>query len=226
MCARTCTVGPWGHPSYHGTRHFEMSAFQLLSFFIIASSAMRRTSNAASGGGGGGRVSKLKKRRRHTGSPTPSSLSAPASGARQTADASTRTQPSSLSNIAAPSNTGTNPLTSTSNGRGSIQIISERGATIRNLYDLDEAEISLGRLAQHERRPYVEKKWLPEPPPEDYDDDEEDDDECVGVFRYKIILSPEDRQKLVPNGLAHHEFGWISDRGRLASDPYVICKEL
>ena len=128
--------------------------------------------------------------------------------------------------IAAPSNTETNPPTSTSNGLGSIQIISERGATIRNLYDLDEAEISLGRLAQHERRPYVEKKWLPEPPPEDYDDDEEGDDECVGVFRYKIILSPEDRQKLVPNGLAHYEFGWISDRGRLASDPYVICKEL
>ena len=127
-------------------------------------------------------------------------------------------------NFAAPSNTGTN--LPTSNRLGSIEIISERGATVRNLYDLDEAEISLGRLAQHERRPYVEKKWLPEPPSEDYYDDEEEDDKCVGVFRYKIILSSEDRQKLVPNGLAHYEFGWISDRGRLECDPYVICKEL
>lgn len=122
------------------------------------------------------------------------------------------------------SNAGTNHPTS--EGLGSIQIISERGATIRDLYDLDEAEVSLGRLGQHERRPYVEKKWLPEPPPEDYDDDEEDDDDCVGVYRYKIILSAEDRQKLASNGLAHYQFGWISDRGRLTSDPYVICKEM
>ena len=122
-------------------------------------------------------------------------------------------------NIAAPSSTGTN--LPTSNGLGYIQIISERGATIRDLYEIDEAEISLGRLAQHERRRYVEKKWLPELPPEDYDDDQ-----CVGVFRYKIILSVEDRRKLAPNGLANYEFGWISDRGRLASDPYVISKEL
>jgi hypothetical protein len=110
---------------------------------------------------------------------------------------------------------------STFSGIGSIQIISERGATIRELYDLDEAEISLGRLGQHERRSYVEKKWLT--PPED---DEEEDEECVGVMRYKITLSAEDRQKLASNGLAHYEFGWISDRGRLVSDPYVICKEV
>jgi hypothetical protein len=81
----------------------------------------------------------------------------------------------------------------------------------------------LGRLGQHERRSYVEKKWLAEPPPED---DEEEDEECVGVMRYKITLSAEDRQKLASNGLALYEFGWISDRGRLVSDPYVICKEV
>ena len=108
-------------------------------------------------------------------------------------------------------------------GIGSIQIISERGATIRELYDLDLAEVSLGRLGQHERRSYVEKKWLTEPPPEG---DEEEDEECVGVMRYKVILSAEDRQKLASKGLAHYEFGWISDRGRLVSDPYVICKEV
>ena len=36
----------------------------------------------------------------------------------------------------------------------------------------------------------MEKKWLTEPPPED---DEEEDDECVGVMRYKVVLSAEDR---------------------------------
>ena len=85
-----------------------------------------------------------------------------------------------------------------------------------------------------DERYYLEKKILPPPPisllddsdkehGSDYDDD--DDDECVAVVRSKICLNDDDLAELHNGGDNDKFVGWISDRGRLANDPYLILRE-
>ena len=98
MCVYRGRVGSSIVPWYLGTRHLEMSAFHLPhNHFHHSSLSNEADEQCRKRWRRRRKGQQTKKRRRHTGSPTPSSLSAPASGARQTADASTRTQPSSLS---------------------------------------------------------------------------------------------------------------------------------
>lgn len=115
--------------------------------------------------------------------------------------------------------------------QGIIRITSDKGATIREMFDIDESEYVVGKLYQGDERYFIEKRTLPAPPP-DSDDDESDDEDCVAVVRYKIVLN--EQQDCVG---CSHEFierdstsgkmvAWISDRGRLAKDPYFILKEL
>ena len=107
---------------------------------------------------------------------------------------------------------------------GRIKIISNKGATIREVFDIDNSKVVLGKLQAGDERYFIEKKTLPPPPISIDDSDEEsDDDECVAVVRYKIALEPAD----LTNGQgASNEpmVGWISDRGRFADEPYLILK--
>lgn len=105
---------------------------------------------------------------------------------------------------------------------GTVRVVSDRGATVREMCNIDAAELSLGKLKHGDIRQWVEKVFLP-PPPDD-DDFDSDGDECIGVFRYKIVLAPEDKDA-IGIGLNHFDHGWVSDRGRLKCEPYKILEE-
>lgn len=114
--------------------------------------------------------------------------------------------------------------------QGKIRIESERGATIREVFDIEKSNFVIGKLNLGDERYYLEKKVLPPPPislldESDHENESDyDDDECVAVVRYKICLNPVDLAELQcgDNPLV----GWISDRGRLANDPYLILREI
>ena len=117
--------------------------------------------------------------------------------------------------------------------RGKIRIDTDRGATIREVFDIEKSNVVIGKLNLGDERYYLEKKILPPPPIsllDESDDDEhdesdyDDDDECVAVVRYKICLNDSDldESQSGDNPLV----GWISDRGRLANDPYLILREI
>ncbi|KAL7472982.1 hypothetical protein ACHAXS_013361 [Conticribra weissflogii] len=126
---------------------------------------------------------------------------------------------------------------------GKIQITSDRGATIREAFDIDESKCILGKIFLGDVRSFVEKKTLPPPPPPSprakdtrIDENngssgsEEGDEECIAVTRYKILLHDGDcsneSSRLVERDESGNGFGWISDRARLADDPYLILKEV
>ena len=132
------------------------------------------------------------------------------------------------------------PKTSTKY-QGVIRIESDRGATIREVFDIEKSNVVLGKLNMGDERYYLEKKILPPPPisllAESDDEYESDDDECVAVVRYKICLNVDDlasQRQLEQSGSnrgssendSSELVGWISDRGRLANDPYLILREL
>jgi hypothetical protein len=117
---------------------------------------------------------------------------------------------------------------------GRIRIEPGRQATIREVFDIDKSKVVIGTLREGEERYYIGRKTLPPPPPVD---NEEDDDECVAVVRYEIALEPADRSASRDGG--HNDgmpveiyddgrpmAGWISDRGRLADDSYLILREI
>lgn len=118
--------------------------------------------------------------------------------------------------------------------QGKIRIDTDRGATIREVFDIEKSNVVIGKLNLGDERYYLEKKILPPPPIsllDESDDDEhdesdydDDDDECVAVVRYKICLNDSDldESQSGDNPLV----GWISDRGRLANDPYLILREI
>ncbi|KAL7551936.1 hypothetical protein ACHAWF_015159 [Thalassiosira exigua] len=106
---------------------------------------------------------------------------------------------------------------------GKIRIVSDKGATIREAYDIDQSEFVVGKLHENDERHFVEKRTLLPPPISLLDgSDEESEDECVAVVRYKIVLRPSDCQENGPS----QTVGWISDRGRLADEPYLILREV
>ena len=117
--------------------------------------------------------------------------------------------------------------------QGRIRITSVKGATIREVFDIDESDYVIGKLSQGDERYFVEKRLLPAPEPDSSDDDESDEDEedCVAVVRYKIVLDAHDcsgcsHEFIERDSASGKMVGWISDRGRLAADPYFILKEL
>lgn len=117
--------------------------------------------------------------------------------------------------------------------QGRIRISSEKGATIREVFDIDESDYVIGKLNQGDERYFIEKRTLPAPPPDsDDDDDESDDEDCVAVVRYKIVLNEQhdciecSHEFIERDSTSGKMVGWISDRGRLANDPYFILKEL
>jgi len=116
--------------------------------------------------------------------------------------------------------------------QGRIVISSQKGATIREVFDIDESDYVVGKLCQGDERYFIEKKMLPAPPPESSDDESDsDDDGCVAVVRYKIVLNDLDcigcsHEFVERDTTSGKMLGWISDRGRLANDPYFILKEL
>jgi len=119
---------------------------------------------------------------------------------------------------------------------GKIQIITEKSVTVRSSYDIDTSR-TIGQLDFNDTRYFVGKKWLPPPSP---DEDDDDDDECIGVMRYKVCLDKYDLSLAISieedddNDILENletkskttTYGWISDRGRLAYDPYRILKEV
>jgi hypothetical protein len=118
--------------------------------------------------------------------------------------------------------------------QGRIRIKSVKGATIREVFDIDESDYVIGKLSQGDERYFLEKRLLPAPEPDSSDDDESDEDEdedCVAVVRYKIVLDAHDcsgcsHEFIERDSASGKMLGWISDRGRLAADPYFILKEL
>eukprot|EP00984_Skeletonema_dohrnii_P015272 scaffold6557_cov109-Skeletonema_dohrnii-CCMP3373.AAC.3 len=116
--------------------------------------------------------------------------------------------------------------------QGRIRISSDKGATIREVFDIDESDYVIGKLSQGDERYFIEKKMLPAPPPDSDDDESDSDDEdCVAVVRYKIVLNEHDcigcsHEFVERDTTSGKMVGWISDRGRLANDPYFILKEL
>merc|ERR1712194_627764 len=112
--------------------------------------------------------------------------------------------------------------------QGKVQITSDKGATIREVCNIDESNYVIGKLYPGDERYFIEKKSLPPPPIFLDGSDEESDEECVAVVRYKILLKAADfcaldQKKEEESG---EVIGWISDRGRLADDPYFILKEV
>lgn len=111
------------------------------------------------------------------------------------------------------------------NYQGKIRIESSIGASIREVFDIDNSRHVIGKLKYGDERYYLEKRMLP-PPPISVDDS--DDEECVSVMRYKIVLNePADNT----GGFTERDesgrlVGWISDRGRLANDTYKILREI
>jgi len=116
--------------------------------------------------------------------------------------------------------------------QGRIIIASDKGATIREVFDIDESDYVIGKLSEGDKRYFIEKKMLPAPPPDSDDDESDSDDEdCVAVVRYKIVLNEHDcigcsHEFVERDTTSGKMVGWISDRGRLANDPYFILKEL
>lgn len=119
--------------------------------------------------------------------------------------------------------------------QGRIRITSHKGATIREVFDIDESDYVVGKLRQGDERYFIEKKMLSAPPPDSSDDDgsdiDSDDEDCVAVVRYKIVLNDLDcigcsHEFVERDAASGKTVGWISDRGRLANDPYFILKEL
>eukprot|EP00957_Ditylum_brightwellii_P118401 9030552-Ditylum_brightwellii.AAC.1 len=119
---------------------------------------------------------------------------------------------------------------------GTVKIVAEQGATIREEYDIDESDFVLGKLVLGDIREFIEEMWLPPPPPDE--DDDSDDDECIGVMRYRIRLAAKDVSNFRSTCSIDewHEatgkieenkyfYGWISDRGRLASEKYMIASK-
>ena len=116
-----------------------------------------------------------------------------------------------------------------------IKIVSQYGATIRTLYEIDDnhdASLAIGKLNFGEIRAIVESKWL-DPPEADMSGDgiEYDDEKLVGVVRYKVRLFSSDIYKINDaektssgSGKGKGLFGWISDRSRLEDDPFVIAQ--
>ena len=120
------------------------------------------------------------------------------------------------------------PSQSSMKYQGKIRIISNEGATIREVFDIDNSNLVIGKLHDGDERYFLEKKTLPPPPIsllDDSDDDDESDDECVAVMRYKIALEPSDVASS-SQGKCNDMVGWISDRGRFADDSYLILREL
>ena len=116
---------------------------------------------------------------------------------------------------------------------GMIRIEPGRHATIREVFDIDKSNVVIGTLREGEERYFIRRRTLP-PPPIGNDDD---DDECVAVVRYKIALGPADcsasggrrnggRDGLTTGFDERPTVGWISDRGRLADDSYLILREI
>eukprot|EP00978_Attheya_sp_CCMP212_P027020 scaffold90036_cov55-Attheya_sp.AAC.3 len=99
---------------------------------------------------------------------------------------------------------------------GKLRIVAERGATIRECFDMDESERQLGKLQTGDVRYFVEKRLLPPPP------DEEDCSDIVNVNRYKIFLQDDS----TGTGRTDQGFGWISDRARYADDMFQIAQEV
>ena len=120
--------------------------------------------------------------------------------------------------------------------QGKIRIESDRGATIREVYDIEKSNGVIGKLNVGDERYYLEKKILPPPPisllgaSDDECDSDYEDEECVAVVRYKICLHDADldasQGRLVHGGNNIPFVGWISDRGRIANDPYLILREM
>ena len=137
-----------------------------------------------------------------------------------------REQQSTVTNNEAPSQ-------SSMKYQGKIRIISNKGATIREVFDIDNSNLVIGKLYDGDERYFLEKKTLPPPPisllddsdDDDESDDDDDDDECVAVMRYKIALKPSDVVSS-SQGKCNDMVGWISDRGRFADDSYLILREL
>ena len=112
-----------------------------------------------------------------------------------------------------------------SRSAGRIRIISDRGATIREAFDIDESNFIVGKLRIDDERSFVEKRSLSPPI-----DDGESDEGCVNVMRYRIVLDRDDYNEADSDSLERDAHGrpvaWISDRGRLADDAYLILNEL
>ncbi|EJK44404.1 hypothetical protein THAOC_37056 [Thalassiosira oceanica] len=108
---------------------------------------------------------------------------------------------------------------------GRIRIISDRGATIREMFDIDESNFIVGKLHIDDERAFVEKRSLAPPI-----DDCESDDSCVNVMRYCIVLDKDDFNEADSDSLERDAHGrlvaWISDRGRLSDDAYLILSEM
>ena len=109
---------------------------------------------------------------------------------------------------------------------GRIRIISDRGATIREVFDIDESNFIVGKLQVDDERAFVEKRSLSPPPI----DDSESDEGCVNVMRYRVVLERDDYNDADSDSLERDAYGrpvaWISDRGRLADDAYLILNEM
>ena len=107
--------------------------------------------------------------------------------------------------------------------KSKIRIEATIGASIREVFDIDVSERVIGKLQYGDERYFLEKKMLPPPPfsEEDYDD------ECVAVMRYKIVLEEgDDISGVAERDDRNRKVGWISDRGRLADEPYIIVREV
>ena len=108
--------------------------------------------------------------------------------------------------------------------KGELQIVAHQGATIRKSCDIDEDDMPpLGHLKNGAVRKYVNSMWLS--PPLHCDNDGENNQFLIKVRRYKIILQKDDL-KWNKHDAPTIQFGWISDRCRLAHDPYQIAEEL
>ena len=107
---------------------------------------------------------------------------------------------------------------------GEIKIVAHQGATIRQSFDIDEDDLPpLGHLKNGAVRKYIKSRWLL--PPLDDENHGGDDHFLIRVRRFKIILQSND-VKWNKDNAPTTQFGWISDRCRLAHDPYQIAKEL
>jgi hypothetical protein len=109
---------------------------------------------------------------------------------------------------------------SLSKAKGTLKIVSQHGATIRQDYNINDSTDSecIGKLSNGEVRNFIRKEWLPPPPPDPFEEDELDD--LTGVYRYQIQLLQADHAG------KNQYFGWISDRSRLKEDPYKIIEVL
>ena len=142
-----------------------------------------------------------------------------------------------ITKVEQPTSASIDPSPPLAKFKGKIHIVSDIGATIRDIFDIDESKHVLGKLHHGDVRYFLEKKVLPAPPISvvkacDGDDDcisIEEEDECVAVVRYKVFLKPGDCNGSIhfaKKDISGQMTGWVSDRGRLADDPYLILKEI